>query len=802
VRKRSPRPAAPLGCVPLEDRSTPATFTVTTTVDNGNDANPTAGSLRQAIVQANATAGADTIDFNVPGGGVQTISPPNPLPAITDAVTIDGTTQPGYQAASNGPPVIRLSGGGVGAKSGLQLLNHSGSTIKALTIGGFNGIGIIVQGGGSHRIVGDFIGVSQNGTAADPNGVGVAVQDASAVQVGGANPGERNVISGNTSDGVQVRNSTGTLVINNFIGTDLNGLAAVANGTGTTGGVGVNVLTGSTNTLVGGSAAGAGNVIGGNAGSGVRVSDAATAGTSILGNRIGLGFSGQPVPNGGDGVRVENAAATAPVGGVNLPGTATLVRGNTIARNRGNGVNVRDTARYVRIDGNTIVNNDAAGIAVAATAQNGIAPPTLTGVTVTVGNATLAGSFTGAANTAYTVTVYGNGAQDANGAEAETQIGTVPVTTDASGKADFTFSVPDTATGAFLSATATDNATGDTSAISAGVSRTPTGPVRTFAAAGGSGTPTVGLFNGAGVATKTFPAFDNSVTSGVRVAQADFNGDGTPDVAVGTGPGVQARVRVLNGKDGSELFTLAPFDQFAGGVFVAAGDVNGDGTPDLVITPDQSGGPRVKVISGKGLSTASFTTMADFIGIGDPNFRGGARAAVGDVNGDKAGELIVSAGFGGGPRVAVYDGNSVATGSQTPTKLIGDFFAFEESLRNGAYVAAGDVDNDGKADLIFGAGPGGGPRVSVVSGAGIAQGQQTVLGTFFAGDQNSRGGVRVAAQPVSALSVDDIITGTGAGATPAITIYTSAAFRAAPNSPAVGVTTPLFNDSTDGVYVG
>src|SRR5207248_6721301 len=135
------------------------------------------------------------------------------------------------------------------------------------------------------------------------------------------------------------------------------------------------------------------------------------------------------------------------------------------------------------------------------------------------------------------------------------------------------------------------------------------------------------------------PAF----AGGVRVAAADFNGDGVADVVAGTGPGSATHVRVLDGKDQHELFAVDPFEAtFTGGVFVAAGDVNGDGVPDLVVTPDEGGGPRVRVFSGKG-----FSQLADFFGIDDPAFRGGARAAVGDVNGDGAGDVIVAAGFGG-----------------------------------------------------------------------------------------------------------------------------------------------------------
>src|SRR5204863_2673175 len=128
----------------------------------------------------------------------------------------------------------------------------------------------------------------------------------------------------------------------------------------------------------------------------------------------------------------------------------------------------------------------------------------------------------------------------------------------------------------------------------------------------------------------------------------------------------------------------------------------------------------------------------------------GARVAAGDVNGDGTPDLAVAAGFLGGPRVALFDGKTLFF---TPGRLIGDFFAFPGtdavSLRNGAYVAAGDVNGDGFADLVFGGGPGGSPRVFVLSGAlvragNIAGAHDAPLSNFFvAGNAADRGGVRM-----------------------------------------------------------
>src|SRR5207249_11016849 len=117
-----------------------------------------------------------------------------------------------------------------------------------------------------------------------------------------------------------------------------------------------------------------------------------------------------------------------------------------------------------------------------------------------------------------------------------------------------------------------------------------------------------------------------------------------------------------------------PFDpfggNFTGGGFVAAADIDGDGKAEFAVAPDQGGGPRVTIFS---LVNGAAIVRANFLAIDDANFRGGARAALGDVNKDGKPDLLVAAGFGGGPRVALFDG---ATVLGNRTKLVGDFFAF------------------------------------------------------------------------------------------------------------------------------
>jgi hypothetical protein len=289
-----------------------------------------------------------------------------------------------------------------------------------------------------------------------------------------------------------------------------------------------------------------------------------------------------------------------------------------------------------------------------------------------------------------------------------------------------------------------------------------------------------------------------SFTGGVRTASADFNGDGVADLVVGTGPGGPTHVVILDGKDQHVLFSIDPFEStFTGGVYVAAGDVTGDGTPDLVITPDQGGGPRVRVFDGK-----TFGLVADFFGISDPNFRGGARAAVGDVNGDGVGDLVVAAGFQGGPRVAVFDGKTLASGD--PVRLFNDFYAFEQTLRNGVFITVGDIDGDGKADIIAGGGPGGGPRVTVFSAADLlSSGGATLtpLANFFGGDPNNRGGIRLTVKDLDGDNKADLVVSSGEGAGSHVTAYLGKNIPTI-GTPSAALDFDAFPGFSGGVFVG
>jgi uncharacterized repeat protein (TIGR01451 family) len=305
----------------MEDRLLPATYTVISPLDS-MAADP--GTLRWAIGQANLGPG-NTINFNIPGTGVQTISPVSALPAVTQPTTIDGTSQAGYANA----PLIQISGVNAGATADGLVIAGGGTTVQGLAINKFGGKGIRLTGLGGDVIRANYIGTDPSGTQALANGGdGIFVADGSnSDTIGGLNPNDFNLISGNAGAGINVNATatvTGTLIEGNLIGTDIGGARPLGNG-----GFGVNVNN-APGTVVGGTAAGARNIISGNVGGGVQLG--AGDGTKVQGNYIGTDITGtRAVGNSAAGINITN-------GSNDTVGGTAVGAGNVISGNGGSGI--------------------------------------------------------------------------------------------------------------------------------------------------------------------------------------------------------------------------------------------------------------------------------------------------------------------------------------------------------------------------------------------------------------------------------------------------------------------------------
>jgi CSLREA domain-containing protein len=320
-------------------------------------------SLREAIHAANNKPGADSIHFNI-DTGVQTISARFDLPQILESVLIDGTTQPGF----SGSPLIQLQGKYKGNYSlnewqvtRLGLAVHgSDTTVRGLVINQFS-TGVFLSGEGNHRVVGNFIGTDATGSLPKENLSGILILSSLGNLIGGTVAADRNIISGNAFEGIKV-SSHNTRIEGNYIGTDVTGMNSVGGQR-----PGIKDITQSSEfdqTMIGGLAPGAGNVISGNQ-TGIEIGQE----TVVQGNLIGMNADCSAIlSNSSFGIATTGGAVSNQVGSL-IGGLDPMAR-NVISGNRGGGIQIlkrltgKIQGNYIGVgcDGSTLFGNLKHGI--------------------------------------------------------------------------------------------------------------------------------------------------------------------------------------------------------------------------------------------------------------------------------------------------------------------------------------------------------------------------------------------------------------------------------------------------------
>jgi CSLREA domain-containing protein len=458
----------------------------TITVNSAADTTADDGvcTLREAIIAANTNtasgamtgecaagaAGADTIAFAIPGAGVHTIQPTSALPMTTEPVTIDGFSQgvatPNSLAVGNNA-VLLIEIDGINAGSingGLLKIGGGNSTVKGLVINrgqGSNSFALEIASAGN-TVVGNFIGSDTTGTLARGSGCQAVNVAGGNNTIGGTSPGDRNLITagGAISCGVNMDlESSNNHVVNNYLGTNAAGTAALGGGRGVT-------IGSATGNVIGGATVAERNVISGNFNIGVQMFSNASANV-VQGNFIGTDASGAfAVPNG-KGVQILEGSHNNTVGGtaagagnriafnsgvgVDLPlsvvGTGNAILGNSIFSNGGLGIDLND---------DSVTANDACD---ADTGSNTLQNfPVITSVTAGVGSTTVQGTLNSVASTQYRIEFFANDACDPSGfGQGKTFLGSSDVMTDGSCNGSFDVILPvSVAPTDRITATATD----------------------------------------------------------------------------------------------------------------------------------------------------------------------------------------------------------------------------------------------------------------------------------------------------------------------------------------------------------